>query len=173
MIDEEASLTLLDYHSLFDELIFRWINRHHSPNLDGVMMGLSSRRMGIVAVVVLLLLVLWRVARTRSTGADHATLFLGITCSLALSDVVGARIMKPAAARMRPCFALSDVRTLSAQAHSSALPSLHAANAMALAVVVLLTSAKHRRFGISLTLAAFAIGYSRVLLWLGEEACRF
>jgi undecaprenyl-diphosphatase len=50
---------------------------------------------------------------------------------------MGARVLKPGFARLRPSFALSDaVRVLSPAADVGSMPSLHAANAFAVAVVV-------------------------------------
>jgi undecaprenyl-diphosphatase len=90
---------------------------------------------------------------------------LALPLAVGLSDFTGARLWKPLLARERPCFALGEVRLIEEQSHSPSMPSLHAANAMAFTVFVVLAAKRHRlRLAVAGTALAMAIGYSRVYL---------
>ncbi|MCL2625992.1 MAG: phosphatase PAP2 family protein [Cystobacterineae bacterium] len=59
--------------------------------------------------------------------------------ALATTDALGSQLLKPWFARIRPCFVLPEetVRQLVPIANSGAMPSLHAANAFAVALALL------------------------------------
>ncbi len=80
--------------------------------------------------------------------------------AVAIADQVAAELVKPWVDRLRPCFALPEVRLLlPRQAHSPSFPSNHAANAFAAAVALF---AWRREAGwLGLGLAAL-VAWSRV-----------
>lgn len=63
-----------------------------------------------------------------------------LAAAIGLADSLGARVLKPWFGRMRPSFALTEplVRVLSPAANVGSMPSLHSANAFAMATVVTL-----------------------------------
>jgi undecaprenyl-diphosphatase len=78
---------------------------------------------------------------------------------IVLSDQVVNFVIKPWAGRVRPCFALENVRCLLAQPHSPSFPSSHAAN---MAAAASLFSLQYRRYTWGFVFMALLIGYSRI-----------
>lgn len=80
--------------------------------------------------------------------------------AIALSDVVGARVIKKLFFRLRPCHALDDVHVLVGCVRSSSLPSIHALNIFTGATVIAAF------YGMRVRLLVFSIatlvGFSRV-----------
>src|SRR6266545_4587842 len=93
---------------------------------------------------------------------DHHTA-LEETVFLALSDFAGAQVLRPLIGRMRPCFALppASVRWLAAASDVGSLPSLHASNFFAMAVVA---RARSRAAGAVAFVIAAAVALSRVVV---------
>lgn len=80
--------------------------------------------------------------------------------AVGLADQIAAELVKPAVDRLRPCFALPEVRLLlPRQAHSPSFPSNHAANAFAAAVTLF---AWRRGAGWTALILAALIAWSRV-----------
>ena len=80
---------------------------------------------GLVLVVVL------------AGGGRGSVAALLAVVAVAIADQVAAELVKPWVDRLRPCFALPEVRLLlPRQAHSPSFPSNHAANAFAAAVAL-------------------------------------
>lgn len=84
-----------------------------------------------------------------------------VAAAIGLVDAVGSRLLKPWFGRMRPSYALAEplVRVLSPAANVGSMPSLHSANAFAMATVV--TLAVPRAGFVALPLASL-IALSRV-----------
>jgi undecaprenyl-diphosphatase len=144
---ERIDLTILD-----------WINPDRPlPFLDTFFTLLTKppHQEWIFAAAALALL-----AWGRKRGAV-ALLALGV--AIALSDQISASIMKPLFDRVRPCFAHPEVvrLVLEKQARSASLPSSHAANNFAAAVVLW---SLHRRLGIGMLVLAALLSISRVYL---------
>ena len=109
----------------------------------------------------------WRIP----IGALWATLFflggrrgriaaLLLIPAIALSDVLGARVIKNIYFRLRPCHALDDAHVLVACVRSSSFPSTHALNIFTGATVI---SAFHgTRMRLLVFSIAMLVGYSRV-----------
>lgn len=129
-----ASGPLSDFRWGWDEAAFSAVNGLGSGFLDAVFVAASSRTFGIAAMAALGLWVL-AVHRRR---ALWPLLHLGV--AVAVTDGLGARVLKPWIGRMRPSFALPPdaVRVLLPAADVGSMPSLHAANAFAVATVVTL-----------------------------------
>jgi undecaprenyl-diphosphatase len=120
-----------DHHLALEERIFRAVNVDAGSWVDGLARTLSSPVFG-VTLGVLLAIALWVHRRERGW---RWVLALGI--ALALTDALGSQVLRPLLLRARPVYALppGTVRYLSPAANSGSIPSLHAANFFAMAVV--------------------------------------
>ncbi|HTP29211.1 MAG TPA: phosphatase PAP2 family protein [Anaeromyxobacteraceae bacterium] len=119
---------------------------------------LSSRGLGIGfgLLVCAILWLRWRHLAFRS--------FLALGLAMCVSDFAGSRLIRPIFARMRPCYALppGTFRWLSPAANGPSLPSLHAANTFALALVATLSWPK-----LALVAYPFAIAVSLSRVYVG------
>lgn len=118
----------------WDEAIFFFVNAPRSEWLDAVWAAASSRLFGGALGAAAVMLVVLRFRRRAWLAVIQLGLAAGST------DLFGARVLKPLFGRVRPCFAIDPalVRVLSPAANSGSMPSLHAANAFALAVATVL-----------------------------------
>ena len=106
--------------------------------------------------VPLAALVLWLAVK-----GDHRTrVFLAAAlAAVILTDLLCAQVLKPLIARVRPCVALEGVRLLVGKKTSWSMPSNHAANLTAVAVIV----GFHARRWLWLAIpVAFLTAYTRV-----------
>jgi undecaprenyl-diphosphatase len=90
-------------------------------------------------------------------------LLLALLLAVGLSDLVSSHGIKPLVARERPCHVVSPVRLFFSCKGSYSMPSSHAANLAAAAVVL---GAAYRRWIPAFALAALLVGYSRVYIGL-------
>jgi undecaprenyl-diphosphatase len=141
----------------WDLALFHTVNRDHGPLTDAVARALGGK---LVPALLMATLALAAAVLRRRTA-------LWSTCAVILAfvatDSVGARLLKPAIARVRPCYALppSEVRQLVSVSDSAgSMPSLHSANTFAAAAVI--ASFAPALAGPALLLAA-VIGWSRVV----------
>ncbi|MCU0699559.1 MAG: phosphatase PAP2 family protein [Myxococcaceae bacterium] len=149
-----ADATLVDVRFGWDEALFHAINGLDVGWLDAVFVAASSREFGAAATLGFVALLSVRLERQ----VLLPLLQLGI--AFGLSDGLGARLLKPAFARLRPSYALGDAaRVLSPAANVGSMPSLHAANAFAVATVVVLA---WPRAGVVALPVAALIAVSRV-----------
>lgn len=148
-------LALTDHHIALDLHLFQMLNRNGGPVLDWLALALSQPSFGIGLGLVLAGVLWWRTRRARAVVA--------LALAVLLADRIGAAVLRPAFARMRPCYALAhdQVRWLGAAANKGSLPSLHASNFFAMALVVALADC---RFAPWCYLAAVAVSLSRVYL---------
>ncbi len=138
-----------------DVSLFYAINGAHCAAVDWLMVQASNRWLG---VAVGLCLALFLAARYRAAALP---IVVSAAVAVALSDTLGARIIKPLVGRVRPCFALpqGSFRQLLEAANVGSMPSLHAANVFALATVLTLWN---RKTGwVAFPLAAL-VAFSRV-----------
>ena len=86
---------------------------------------------------------------------------MALALALSTTDFLGARVLKPWFGRIRPCFAMPEkIRLLEDSiADSGAMPSLHAANAFAVAFALLCFFPKTAPWGL---LVASLIALSRL-----------
>ena len=124
----------LDHHGALDLRLFDLLNSDGGPWLDAVMRLLSARAFGLAAGGLLCALLLARL-RARSWPA-----LLALALALLVSDLAGSQLLRPWLGGVRPCYALppGTFRQLAAAANGPSLPSLHASNAFALALVATL-----------------------------------
>ncbi len=148
-------MNVIDFHGPLDLRLYQFVNRDGGAGLDALMRVLSTRAFGIGFGLLLFAIVAVRLRR--------ATVVPLVALALAMlaSDFAGARLVRPLFARMRPCYALpsGSFRWLAAAANGPSLPSLHASNMFALALVV--TLARPRLWPLAY-LAAIAVSLSRV-----------
>ena len=124
-------MTPADHHLAIEERLFRAVNVDAGGWVDGLARGLSSPVFG-GTVAVLLAIALWVHRKDRGW---RWVLALGI--ALALTDALGSQVLRPLFQRARPVYALppGSVRYLSPASNVGSIPSLHAANFFAMAVV--------------------------------------
>jgi undecaprenyl-diphosphatase len=135
--------------------IFHALNVDGGAFADALARALSSRALGF-AVGALLLLI-------GARGVRLPWLASGAAVGMSVSDGIGSQILKPWFARQRPCYALPppEVRWIGAASDVGSMPSLHAANFFALAV---LATALDRRLAIPAFTLALGVAISRVYL---------
>lgn len=135
----------------------RWINGGpHARWADALAWGLSYPPVPVLTFAVLAAAVVW------ARGRTGAWALLLVAVAVGLADLLAAGVLKPWVDRLRPCFALCDIRLLvPRQSHSPSFPSNHAANCFAAAAV--LSSLGRGVARISFLLAAL-VALSRVYL---------
>ena len=137
--------------------LFLLINSAGRPAFDAVVEILSHRYTWAVVGLGLLAAVVLR--RGRGIKA-----FLMIGLAVGITDAVTFRILKPAFARLRPCYSHSESVRLVVESCGGnfGFPSNHAANAMAAAVVLAIIAGA--RVGVIAAFVAVAVGLTRVYL---------
>jgi undecaprenyl-diphosphatase len=150
-------MTLTDFHGPVDLRAFQLVNRDGGPALDAAMRFLSTHTFGIGFGLLLAALLVSALRR----GAARPLIAIGL--AILVSDFVGSQLIRPIFGRMRPCYALPSgtFRWLAAAANGPSLPSLHASNLFALALVA--TLARPRLAPLAYAVAA-AVSISRVYL---------
>lgn len=147
--------SLMSELSALDTWTFHVINRSlQNPLFDLVMPILSTKHYFLLpAAVVILMLVVW--------GGRRMWVVLAVAvAAVAISDV-GTNLIKAALHRTRPCHVIQDVHLLVGCTRSFSLPSNHASNMFALAMVGWLGLHRWRWV---LFLLAGGVAYSRVYL---------
>jgi len=138
-----------------DTAVFRAINGLGFPPLDAAWIMASSLPFGLTAAGLVALYFAWR------KRWDAVWIILAGVVAVTLCDAVGARLIKPLFGRVRPCFALppDTVRLLVKMGPSNSMPSLHAANNLAVALVAFLGE---KRTGWVLFPLAIFVALSRI-----------
>jgi len=151
-----AARMTVDHHGALEEAVFLALNRDAGPLLDRAAVVLSSPLFGVAvgAAIVLAVIALAR-------GRRRLALLAAFALALTLSDLLGARVLRPLFGRMRPCYTLppGTVRVLVSAADVGSIPSLHASNYFAMAAVAW---AAGRRLGLAAIAVAAAVAWSRV-----------
>ncbi|ABB24970.1 phosphatase PAP2 family protein [Pelodictyon luteolum] len=114
-----------------DRWLFGVLNsRLANPSLDDLMVFLTSGKLSghILALIVLFMLV--------QRGRNGLFPLLLALVAVGMSDYTASGVLKPLVERVRPCFALENVRLLIDQSHSWSFASSHAANMSAVATTV-------------------------------------
>jgi undecaprenyl-diphosphatase len=126
------------YYCDLDLALFRALNSAGDPFLDGLFSVATNRWFGIALGLVLCAWFIY----TKRWGAVR--LIAALVLAVGLSDLIGYRVLKPLFGRMRPCYALpGESFTLVVHAANvGSLPSLHAANLFAWALVATLADGR-------------------------------
>lgn len=138
-----------------DTAVFKAVNGLAFTPLDVAWVTASSLQFGLSAAALVALYFAWR------KRWDAVWVVLAGVVAVAVCDAVGARLIKPMFGRVRPCFALppESVRLLVKMGPSNSMPSLHAANNLAVAIVAFLGE---RRTGWVLFPLALFVALSRL-----------
>ena len=121
-----------DYRFPLDEDIFFSINHMGWRPLELFWVFLSSLWAAALFLGLVAAGLVWHL-RARAWRP-----LLALACAIATTDLVGARLLKPWFARMRPCFAMPETtRLLEDIGNSGSMPSLHTANSFAAAFALL------------------------------------
>ncbi len=145
----------IDFHGSLDERLFRALDADAGPLLDRLTVLLSDHRFGIAWGLAIAAALAWRRPGLRWR------LVAALGAAVALSDLTGARILKPLLGRMRPCYALppGSFRWIVPAADVGSLPSLHASNFFAVAAVA---AAADRPVGLAALAVAAAVALARI-----------
>lgn len=140
----------------FDETVILFIQAHfHNPVTDAIFPLITALgNAGIFWILSAVLLLFFR--KTRKWG-----LLLGI--ALAGTFVLNDLLIKPLAARPRPCDLFPAIELLIRRPASYSFPSGHSASSFSAAVVLF---HGNRRLGILALLLAALIAFSRVFLFV-------
>jgi len=137
-----------------DTALFRFINQSLSnPFFDWLMPVLSGNKLFVPAVLVAAVWLIWK---QRTNGA---LCVMFILLAVALGDPLIINSIKHAVARPRPFVPMPESITLVGRTSSFSLPSAHAANMAAAAMVAFLFFRRSWRFMVPL---AAAVAFSRV-----------
>ncbi|MFA5028985.1 MAG: phosphatase PAP2 family protein [Candidatus Methylomirabilota bacterium] len=138
-----------------DRWLFLWINQTlQNPVCDLLMPAVSDKRYAVLPALVLAAVLAIR-------GGRRAWAWFAIA-ALAVAGADGAgNLLKHATERIRPCHVEAGVRLMGSCTLSFAMPSNHAANTAAVAMVGWLGLP---RWGWLLTVLAALVGFSRVYL---------
>lgn len=122
---------LTDFRLPLDESLLRALNGLSSRWVDGLTTLLGRPLFDWTCAALLMLSVAFALRRRAIVPLTFALIAVGV------SDLIGARLLKPWFHRMRPFDALPGaVHQAFPVSHLGSMPSLHAANAFALAVVL-------------------------------------
>jgi undecaprenyl-diphosphatase len=148
----------VDHHTALDAAVFHAVNAGAGSLADVLAVVLSERTFGVaVGLAFALAIVLDR----RREPRERLALVLTLAAAVAASDFLGAQVLRPLFARTRPCFALppGTFRWLAPSSDVGSLPSLHASNFFAMALVA---RAAGRALGAAALALAAAVSLSRV-----------
>ena len=156
--ENEKVDTMLSELIAFDEATFRFINQQlASPFLDSLMMFISNR---YTWVLVGLLFLLFACAFMRRTLLP---LCLMMALTIGLTDLVTYQVLKPTFARDRPCRQFQDIHLVPEFCGGDhGFPSNHAANGMAVTVLLALNS--NGWVALTALLMTILVGFSRIYL---------
>lgn len=142
-----------------DTRLFLWLNGHHTPWLDPIMIWITERNSWFPFYA---LLIGWLVFRYRGRAIG---LILTLVLAVALSDQTASALLKPLTLRLRPC----HEPTLQKLIHpvldcggTYGFASSHAANAFALAMGLWLLIGRQYPIAKWLFLWGCLMAYSRV-----------
>lgn len=146
----------------FDVWLFRFINDGTAnPALDAVMLFVTNfKRSWIIAAAGMVFVIVRR-------KWDGAAIVVLCVAAIAIADQTASHLFKPLIQRIRPCFALENVRLLIPdQPQSFSFASSHAANTAAVASLMWIffwrSTALDKGFTVFMILFAAASAYSRV-----------
>lgn len=161
-----------------DETVFRWINSHYNTMADWTLWVFSQPWSWLIFLLAIYLLV-----TVRHDHKSWTWVLLGIALCFLLADQISNNVIKDGVQRLRPCYALENVRMFhTGRGGSYGFVSSHAANAFAVAMFLSLTYGGRKKIqGHSypwmpyiLMLWAVIVGYSRVYLgkhYPGDVVC--
>ncbi len=144
----------------WDTELFRWINLHHSIELDSIMIFFSNKYVWIPLYVYLIGFLIYRFKNI----AWKYILYL--IFSVAISDQICSSILKPLIQRLRPCHEESFqswIHLANGCGGQFGFCSSHAANTFALAIGIYLIT-QQKAWLYVLVAWATMVSYSRIYL---------
>jgi membrane-associated phospholipid phosphatase len=137
-----------------DTALFRFVNQSMAnPVCDWLMPRLAGHPLFVPVLLLGALWALWR------GGRRERVFVLLLLIAIGLADGAVSNTIKKAVARPRPCIALSDTRALIGCSGEGSMPSAHATNWFAAAMVCFVYYRRSWRFMLP---SAALIGFSRV-----------
>lgn len=153
---------MLEYLKRLDEHLLLYINSHHNPFWDKVMVTASDKYFWIPFYALLLAFLLYRFRR------QSYVLLPAIALTIGAADSISSAIFKPWVARLRPCHdaALAHLLNLADGCGGSfGFMSSHAANSFGLAVLMtVILERKYNWLKVLLFAWAGVVSYSRIYL---------
>ena len=149
-------MDFLDILQHYDTVLFLFINHlAANPIWDRFWVIITTQTYWIVPLIVVWLLLIWKGGKKGRAAAILVVLAVG------LSDVIGARVLKPGVGRLRPCYELENVRLLVPCGGRHGFPSSHAANTFATAIIF---AYFFRRYAGLFVMFSLLVGFSRIVV---------
>ncbi len=157
-------MTLPDLHLPLEERIFHAVNVDAGPAVDGLARLLSAPAFGAACALLLALALL------RNRREAPWAWVVALAAAIALTDGLGSQVLRPLVVRSRPAYALppGTFRVVAPAADVGSLPSLHAANFFAMALV---GAVGIPRLAPAFYVVAIGVAWSRVYVgvhWPGD-----
>ncbi len=143
-----------------DTELFLWLNGHHNPFWDQVMIYISGKWEWMPFYLIILGIIIYKYKW------KCLWIFLSITILIALSDCISTRIIKETFERLRPSHnpeLEGLVHIVNGRGGNFGFISSHAANTFALATFLSFLFRK-KWFSMLIFLWAFVVSYSRIYL---------
>ena len=143
-----------------DTDLFRWINGHHNTVLDWTLWVITQHWCWLVV-----LLIAFGLITLRHEPKRWWLVLLGVVLCFLLADQ-GSGLIKDTVCRLRPCYALDNVRMFKTHCGGEyGFVSSHAANAFAIVTLLFIRYRKSCKIGVTLLIIwALLTCYSRAYL---------
>lgn len=145
-----------------DHAFFIFLNSHHNPVLDPVMIAVSNKYFWVPAYLFLIFYLIYNYRRRGSL------MVLMIVLAVGLADSISSSLFKPYFARLRPCHdpELSEfINIVSGCGGKFGFMSSHAANTFAMATfLTLILPPRYLKFKVVVFIWAIFVSYSRIYL---------
>lgn len=144
-----------------DKELLLFINSHHSPLFDQIMVKVSERFFWIPLYLCLLLFIFWK----QKKEGLYTLLFLGLL--IVATDQIASSFFKPLVERLRPCHdpqIQESIRIVKSCGGQYGFVSSHAANTFGVAIFLILLFGKKYKWVNLLLVWAILVSYSRIYL---------
>ena len=147
--------SLTAYYGDLDLTLFRALNSVGNPFFDNLFAVVTDKWFGLVLGLIICGWFIY----TKRWGALRC--IAALILAVGLSDLLGYRVLKPLFGRLRPCYVLPEgsFSWVVHAANKGSLPSLHAANLFAWALVATLAD---RRLAWGAYPLALLVAFSRI-----------
>ena len=147
---------MLEYLNHIDTILFIFFNNKlANPVFDVIMPFVTFKQTWYPIWIIAAVGLMWK------GGKKGRWIVLIVILSVATADLIVNRIMKPSFMRIRPCNVVEEVHLLVKNKTSKSMPSSHAANFFAVAMVF---SYFYRKYQWIFWFLASLVAYSRVAI---------